>query len=97
MADATAIPAPRHDLAAGRFTVSAGAGEAVLDYDVADGVMTIRHTVVPDAMSGQGIAGALVRAALDVARLQGWRVRPECSYADAWMRRHPDYDALRVA
>jgi predicted GNAT family acetyltransferase len=97
MPDATATPAPHHDLAAGRFTVSGAEGEAVLDYDVADGVMRIRHTVVPKPMSGRGIAGALVRAALDLARLEGWQVRPDCSYADAWMRRHPDYDALRAA
>jgi predicted GNAT family acetyltransferase len=37
-----------------------------------------------------------VRAALEFVRTQGLRARPACSYADAWMRRHPDYDDLRA-
>ena len=48
-------------------------------------------------IGGRGIAGQLVRAALEFARGQGLKVRPECSYADAWMRKHPDYDTLRTA
>jgi len=24
------------------------------------------------------------------------KVTPRCSYADGWMRKHPEYDALRA-
>ena len=41
-------------------------------------------------------AGDLVRAAMLHARNEGLRVDPQCSYADAWMRRHPEFDALRA-
>ena len=58
--------------------------------------MTITHTIVPAAIGGRGIAGQLVQAALDHARSAGLKVAPECSYADDWMRTHPEYEDLRA-
>lgn len=66
----------------------------VLDYELADGTMTITHTGVPPAVGGRGIAADLTRRALDHARAQGWRVRPSCSYAAAYIRRHAEYAGL---
>jgi predicted GNAT family acetyltransferase len=63
---------------------------AVLDYTLAGSVMTITHTAVPPAIGGRGIAADLMRAALNAARGAGWTVDPQCSYAAAYMRRHPD-------
>jgi len=37
-----------------------------------------------------------VRTALEYARAARLRVRPACSYAEDWMRRHPGYDDLRA-
>jgi len=88
---------PMHQPDRDRFCVTEDGHLAVLDYTLRDGVMVITHTRVPEAIGGRGIAGALVQAALELARAQGWRVKPSCSYADAWMRRHPDYDPLRAA
>lgn len=67
---------------------------SVLDYELADNVMTITHTGVPDAVGGRGIAADLTRFALDTARANGWAVRPQCTYAQAYIRRHPDYADL---
>ncbi len=61
-----------------------------LDYSLADAVMTIVHTFVPVALEGRGIAAALMRAALQSAREQGWKVYPQCSYAVAFLRKHPE-------
>ena len=88
---------PIHEPDRDRFSVSIEGHTAVVEYTLDGGLMTITHTLVPPPLEGRGIAGALVRAALDHARAQGLAVRPTCSYADAWMRRHPDYDALRAA
>ena len=68
----------------------------MVEYAIAGQVMTVHHTRVPEAIGGRGIAGILVRAALDHARNHGLKVRPTCSYADAWMRRHPEYEDLRT-
>lgn len=91
----------RHHAAAHRFSVTVDGHECELDYTVIDdippgGPMTITHTGVPSAVAGRGVAAALVRAALDLARAEHWQVVPACSYANAWMRRHPDYEDLRA-
>src|SRR5690606_30636279 len=62
---------------------------ANLDYEMADGVMHITHTRVPEAIGGRGIAGRLVEAALHHARAEGWKVRLLCDYARGWVARHP--------
>ncbi|MCL6619349.1 GNAT family N-acetyltransferase [Thermomonas hydrothermalis] len=87
-----------HDVIRGCFQVEVDGHRAWLDYalDASGTVMTITHTVVPQAIGGRGIAAALTQAALVHAREQGWAVHPQCSYADAWMRRHPEFDALRA-
>jgi predicted GNAT family acetyltransferase len=85
-----------HDRAAHRFEVRVEGTPCVLDYTLADGVMTITHTVVPPPAGGRGVAGELVRVALEFARGEGLRVRPACSYAATWMERHPGYADLRA-
>ena len=70
------------------------AAAAPLDGAAAARVMTIVHTGVPPAVGGRGVAGALVQAAIDAARAEGWKVRPACTYAAAWLARHPAYQDL---
>ncbi len=67
---------------------------SVLDYQLQDGVMVISHTGVPEAVGGRGIAADLTRYALDTARENGWKVRALCSYAAAYIKRHPEYADL---
>jgi predicted GNAT family acetyltransferase len=47
-------------------------------------------------VGGRGIAAELTRHALEDARAHGWKVRPLCSYAEVYMRRHPEYNDLRA-
>jgi hypothetical protein len=88
------MTAIRHDPVACRFETEVEGEHCQLDYTLADEVMTITHTRVPQAVGGRGIASELVRAALEEARACGWRVVPACSYAALWLRRHPDYQGL---
>ena len=81
-------PAIQHDAANGRFTTTVEGVTAHLDYETEAGVLVITHTIVPPAIGGRGIAGHLVQAAFAHARAAGLKVRPECSYADVWARRH---------
>ena len=89
----------QHLSAARRFTTQVDGLECVLEYTLdetaAARVMTITHTGVPSAVGGRGIAGALVQAAFDAARTEGWEVRPVCPYAAAWLARHPAYHDLQ--
>ncbi len=79
-----------HDTEEQRFNTSLDGHDAVLDYQLDRGVMTITHTGVPPAIEGRGVAAELMRAALAAARSAGWTVNPACSYAAAYMRRHRD-------
>lgn len=97
IAQETAMPLDiQHNRAAQRFEVEVEGTLCVLDYTLAEGGMAITHTLVPPAAGGRGVAGELVRTALDFARAKGWKVAPLCSYAEAWMARHPDYADLRA-
>jgi len=77
-----------------RFQWTEDGALSVLDYELSGNVMTITHTGVPPAVGGRGIAADLTRHALDTARSRGWKVRPLCSYAAVYIKRHPQYQDL---
>jgi predicted GNAT family acetyltransferase len=77
-----------HDQKANQFSTEVDGHRAELDYTVADGVMSITHTGVPQAIGGRGIAAELMRDAVKVAGERGWSINPACSYAAAYMRKH---------
>lgn len=52
------------------------------------------HTEVDDAYSGQGLAGILVRDALDTTRADGLRIVAVCPYVAAFVRRHKEWDDI---
>lgn len=65
-----------------------------LDY-IQDGKnFVITHVGVHPELRGQGVAGRLVEVSLEYARENSLRVLPMCSYAAAFMRRHPEYADL---
>ena len=57
--------------------------------ETAPNVVTIDHTFVDGSLRGQGVAGKLVRAAVDEIRARGCEVRATCSYAAGWLEKHP--------
>jgi len=78
----------------GRFQAVVEGQVCVADYRLAEGVLAITHTEVPPALGGRGIAAALTQAVLDHASAHGLKVRPLCSYARSYMRRHPQTQSL---
>ena len=68
----------------------------VADYRIDADVLSITHTEVDPALQGRGIAAALTEAVLAHARASGLKVRPLCSYAQLYMRRHPETADLRA-
>ena len=83
-----------HDPDTGRFTTQLEGHEAELVYRLQHGRMSIDHTGVPEAIGGKGVAGQLVKAALEYARAEGLRVVAACSYSAAYVQRHPEYADL---
>lgn len=52
------------------------------------------HTEVPEALEGRGIAGRIVRFALDDVRARGLKAVPRCPYVAGYISRHPEYQDL---
>jgi uncharacterized protein len=90
----TAITMIEHDTTNQRFTLQQDGQLAYVQYQLHGSQMDITSTHVPDAIGGQGIAGQLNKHALDHARNAGLSVQPTCSYTQAWLRRHPQYQDL---
>ncbi len=80
----------------GRFQAIVDGRLCVCDYRLDGSVMIFTHTEVAPQLEGQGIAAALVRAALAYAESAGYKVRPLCSYVRGYMRRHPDTLVLQA-
>lgn len=94
-----AHPSPAHvthNPGSSRFEATIEGLLCVADYELHQGVMSMTHTVVPQALEGRGIAAALVSAALTWARAQGYKVNPACSYVRVYMKRHPETQDLHV-
>ena len=60
------------------------------DYRRSGGRLIIDHVEAPDALRGTGAAGRFMEALVAHARAKGERITPICSYAAAWLQRHPD-------
>ena len=63
---------------------------AFVQYRLLNGGLDIIHTIVPRPLEGLGIAAALVKAAYDYAVANGLKPKATCSYAVAWLQRHPE-------
>jgi len=85
-----------HDPVARRFTTRVEGLEAEVQYSYDGDCLVINHTGVPRPIEGRGIASELMRAVFEFARTAGWKVRPACSYAAAWVQRHKQYSDLLV-
>ncbi len=72
-----------------RLVVERDGYTAELVYRLRGDRLILVHTGVPDELGGQGIGGALVRAAVDRARDGSLTVVPWCPFARRWLREHP--------
>lgn len=63
-----------------------------ISYEWADGpVFAILHTVVEEEFQGHGVARALLTAAVNYARENGFKIYPVCSYVVKQFAK-PEYD-----
>ncbi|MFI7444368.1 GNAT family N-acetyltransferase [Nonomuraea indica] len=67
------------------------------DYRLRGSTIAFTHTEVAADFEGQGLAGTMVRHALDASRDTGLRVVPLCSYVASYIERHPEYQDLLEA
>lgn len=85
------------DLAADRrfqqaFAAADGAEHPVwAEYAVRGQSRVILHVEAHPALRGTGAAGRFMQALAEYARAEKITLIPHCSYAVAWLKRHPEY------
>lgn len=62
------------------------------DYAVQGSTRVILHVEADPALRGTGAAGKFMQALAEHARAEGLKLTPRCSYAVAWLKRHPEFD-----
>ncbi len=77
-----------------RFELSELGHIAFADYRREGGRLVIPHVEAPMALRGGGAAGRLMEGIVVHARARGAKIVPLCSYAAAWLKRHPQYKDL---
>lgn len=85
----------RHNDKESQFQTEVEGKTAYAAYDLEEpNRIVFTHTIVPDELSGRGIANQLVKAALEHAREKKLTVVPQCSFVAAFIKRHPEYEEL---
>jgi len=59
-------------------------------------VIVFTHTVVPQALQGQGIGSRLIEGALAQVRTAGQKIDPQCSFVARYLAQHPEWQDLRA-
>ncbi|HSV30185.1 MAG TPA: GNAT family N-acetyltransferase [Candidatus Omnitrophota bacterium] len=77
-----------------RFELNVDGKIAFANYRRDGDVLTIPHVEAPPSLRGTGAAGELMKGVMEIARAQGLKVVPICSYASLWIRRHREYHDL---
>ena len=76
-----------------RFELPVEGRVAFVAFERFPGGIAYLHTVVPEELSGRGIASQLVRYVLEYAESNGLKVRPVCPFIKAYIDKHPQYQA----
>ena len=83
-----------HNPGENRFETTIDGRFSKLDYIQNGRNFVITHVGVHPDLRGHGVAGKIVEAGLAYARENSFRVVPMCSYAAAYIRRHPEHAGL---
>jgi uncharacterized protein len=83
-----------HDLNQRKFYIVVDNLESHLEYVKTNNIFNLYHTFVPNELRGKGIAGKLVKAALNYAEENNLKIIPSCSYVADYFQRHKEYEKL---
>ena len=77
-----------------RFELRVEGFTAWMDYRKAAKRLTLVHTETPEMIRGRGVAAALVERVLRYAEDNDLRIVVLCSYAQAYILKHPEWKKL---
>lgn len=79
-----------HNETAHRFEYAENNATAFIEYSLHNSSIDFVHTIVPDSLSGKGIASALTEYAFKYAKEKNIPVIVHCPYILAYLKRHPE-------
>ena len=82
------------NIARSRFELEEDGKLAFADYRLEGNLLILPHVEADPALRGKGAAGRLMAGVLELACERGWKVRPVCGYAAAYIERHPEFKEL---
>ena len=84
----------KQDTEQNRFVSIVEGYEAVVEYTLKDNVVDLYRTFTPPELRGKGVAGKIVKYALEHAKENNLKVIPTCSYVKGYIERHKNYKEL---
>jgi predicted GNAT family acetyltransferase len=72
-----------------RFELEENGLVAFANYHRRGSTLVVSHVESPPPLRGKGTAARLMGGIVAIARAQGEKITPLCSYAALWFRRHP--------
>jgi uncharacterized protein len=72
-----------------RFELVEGGLTAFANYHRNGAEVIVSHVEAPRPLRGKGTAARLMDGIVTIARTEGLKIVPLCSYATLWFRRHP--------
>ena len=77
-----------------RFEMPVEGQTAVIEYTRAGDTYSLNHTEVPSSLEGGGVGKKLAAQALDYIKSKGGKVEPRCSFINAYIKRHPEWNDI---
>ncbi len=77
-----------------RFETEIDGHKAIVEYTVKPGILSLNHTEVPKALSGQGIASEMVEKVLLEIELRGLKIIPVCPFVRKYIEDHPEWKSI---
>lgn len=67
---------------------------AFIDYRLKENKIFLIHTEVPKELGGKGVAAVLVEKALKYIEEHQLKLYARCSYVQAYLKKHPEWNRL---
>lgn len=77
-----------------RFELEVDGQIVFADYRRDGNLIVVPHVEAPPALRGTGASQRLMEGMLALLRARGERIKPLCSYAADYLRRHPEHHDL---
>jgi predicted GNAT family acetyltransferase len=77
-----------------RFELEVEGQTALINFTQIDDVISLTHTEVPESLQGKGVGNKIVSATLSYIKENNLKVAPLCSFVEAYISRHPEWDPI---